>query len=252
MIMLRSMVFVVWAYGGLGMVGVLFLLPLLFSPAAGMMAIRTWARWVRLGLRLIMGTTTEVRGLENIPEGPVLVAGKHMSTYDTILPFLYLDQPVFILKRELLYYPFLGWYAMRTGMIAIDRDGGLQTLKAMTDKASRATKNGRSIVVFPEGTRKWANEATDYKPGVALLYKELNLPCVPLALNTGLCWHPKGVRRTPGKVVFEFLPPIAPGLKRRDFMSTLESEIETGTHKLVEEGRRVQSEQGISAVEAPA
>jgi 1-acyl-sn-glycerol-3-phosphate acyltransferase len=149
-----------------------------------------------------------------------------------------LGRPAFVLKRNLLNIPFYGWYARKSGMIAIDREGRASALRMMVIRARAELAAGRSVVIFPEGTRKQPGAVPDYKPGVAGLYGQLNVPCVPVALNSGLYWTgPGGFIKNPGKMVIEFLPPIPPGLKRREFMTALEAEIETATARLVAEGR---------------
>jgi 1-acyl-sn-glycerol-3-phosphate acyltransferase len=162
-----------------------------------------------------------------------------MSMWDTVALFYVLGDPVFVLKRELMNVPFYGWYARRVGMIAIDRSAGGAALRAMTKAARRAISQGLSIVVFPEGTRKEICAAPDYKPGIAALYQALDVACVPVALNSGLFWTgPGGFVKKPGQIVIEFLSPIAPGLKRQDFMRTLEETIETATAELIRESMR--------------
>ena len=124
-----------------------------------------------------------------------------------------------------MVYPIFGMYAAKTGMIAIDRGGAVKALKDMTAKAKARTDEGRSIVVFPEGTRVVPRETEALKPGVAFLYGELDLPCVPIALNTGLCWPAKGIMRYPGTMTVRILPPIEPGQKRKTFMANLDRAI---------------------------
>jgi 1-acyl-sn-glycerol-3-phosphate acyltransferase len=122
-------------------------------------------------------------------------------------------------------------------MIPIDREGHAIALRGMIRAAVKQAAKGRPILIFPEGTRQEPGAPPDYKPGVAALYRELNLPCTPVAANTGLCWPPHGLKRYPGRAVIEFLPPIAPGLSRKDFMDALEHAIETASTALLKEGR---------------
>ena len=134
---------------------------------------------------------------------------KHQSTYDTIAPFLFIRNPGYILKKELLKLPVFGIYASRVG-IPIDRAGGTKTMKLMLAAARKGAEAGQQIVIFPEGTRQLPDTPADIKPGVIFMYNELGIPCVPVALNTGLCWQGSGFLRKPGHVVFEVLPPIEP------------------------------------------
>ncbi len=230
---LRSVLFVIWLYGSMVVLGLTFLPLLLLPRVFAMTGIKCWAYAAKWGMEFICGAKTDVKGLENIGDTPVLVASKHQSTLDTILPFIYLKDPCIVLKKELLWYPIFGFFAMRTGMIAIDRSGSMKALKEMTQKAKAARDEGRSILIFPEGTRNKPGAEPDYKPGIALLYKELGMPCLPVALSTGLCWPAKGVMRYPGTMTVEFLPHIEPGLSRKAFMSRLENTIETASNALL-------------------
>ena len=166
----------------------------------------------------------------------MLIAAKHMSMWDTLALNLVLGGPAFVLKRELLLVPFFGWYLWKAGMIAIDRSAGPSALRKMTAAARRAFARHRSVLIFPEGTRKKPGDTPDYKPGAAGLYGQLGVACVPVALNSGLFWT--GFVKKPGVILVEFLEPIPTGLKRPAFMDLLETRIETGTRALIAEGRR--------------
>lgn len=234
----RSFTFAALLYGSLVLLGIVWL-PALFMPrSVTLTGIRIWARIARWGMRNIVGADSEIRGLGNMPPEPVIIASKHQSMIDTLLPFLFLKDPCFILKQELMYYPIFGLYAAKARMIAIDRAGSTKALKDMTRQAKAAMDEGRSLVIFPEGTRLRPDEKVDLKPGIAFLYKELNRPCVPVVLNTGYCWPAKGIQRYAGKMVMEILPAIEPGLNRKAFMRTLSDAFENGTAPLLTEGRK--------------
>lgn len=236
MTLLRSLLFVILLYGSLVIMGIVWLPALLMPRSVTVMGIRIWARIARWGMKHICGASTEIRGLEKLPEEPLILTPKHQSMIDTLLPFLFLKDPCFILKKELMYYPIFGMYAAKTKMIAIDRNGSTKALKEMTAKAKDAIADGRSLVIFPEGTRIAPGVHEPLKPGIALLYKELGLPCVPVALNTGYCWPAKGILRHPGHMVMEILPQIDAGLNRKVFMKTLEERLENGTSPLLRGG----------------
>lgn len=238
---IRSLLFVALLYGSMVILGIIWLPSLLMPRSAAMSGIRAWVRVGRWGMKYICGASSEVRGLESMPQEPILLAPRHQSTFDTMLPFLFLKDPCFILKKELLYYPVFGLYAKKTGMIAIDRDGSTKTLKAMAAQAKAAIDEGRSLVIFPEGTRIAPGAAEALKPGIALVYKDIGVPCVPVALNTGYCWPAKGVDRYPGHMVMELLPAIEPGLPRKQFMATLEERLEAGMGPLLIEGQQARS-----------
>lgn len=211
-------------------------LPSLLGPRRWALAgIEIWGRLTLWGLKWICGLTYEVRGRAHIPASPALFAGKHQAMWDTVVLPLVLKHPALVLKRQLLSIPFYGWYALKAGMIAIDRAGHASALRRMVADSRARLAEGRPIVIFPEGTRKKPGAAPDYKPGVAALYGQLGVPCVPFALNSGAYWT--GAQRRPGRIVIEFLPPIPPGEKRAAFMAALQDRIETATAALAAEAR---------------
>jgi 1-acyl-sn-glycerol-3-phosphate acyltransferase len=233
---LRSIAFNIWMYGWLALMGFAFLPLLLKGRPGALKAIRIWARTVLWGLEAICGARIEVRGLEHRPAGRALIGAKHQGMLDTVVPFVLLNDPCFVLKSELMKLPIYGWYALVAEMIPVERAGHSTALRALVREAKVRLDAARQIVIYPEGTRKPVGAATDYKPGVAALYRELELPCWPLATNSGLVWPPKGDRFRPGVAVFEFLPPIPAGLKRAEFMSELETRLETASDRLAAEG----------------
>jgi 1-acyl-sn-glycerol-3-phosphate acyltransferase len=232
-IWLRSAAFTAWMYGLLLVMGVLWIPTLLMPRRSLRGGMRLWNRLVVGGLRVLCGVRVEFRGLEHRPQGPALIAAKHQSQLDTIVPFLVLSDPAFVLKQELLKLPIFGWYAKKSAMIAVDREGHAKALKQLVADAQNRLADGRQIIIFPEGTRQEPGAEPDYKPGVAALYRDLGLPCALLATNSGRCWPPNGLMRRPGTVVFEFLEPIPPGLKRGAFMQQLEERIEWASKALL-------------------
>lgn len=236
MIFIRSLLYSLWFYGSIAIVG-LVRLPFVFSRKGALDSIRYWAETQRFVLHWVCGIRTEFRGMENIPAGAAVIAMKHQSTYDTVAPFLFVPNPAFVLKKELTALPLFGLYAQRAGMIAIDRGGGLKTMKKMLAAARAESDQGRAIVIFPEGTRQDVDAPADLKPGAFAMYRALEAPCVPVALNTGLCWKGSGFLRRPGVAVFEALAPIEPGLDREHFTWRLKEALEPATRRLVAEGR---------------
>ncbi|MBY9066092.1 1-acyl-sn-glycerol-3-phosphate acyltransferase [Hyphomonas sp. WL0036] len=240
---LRSYLFVAWLYGWMAICGLLYLPTMLLPRVAAQRCIRLYAHIIRLGLKLICNIDTEIRGRENLTNEPVIYAGKHHCMLDIFIPFIVCNDPAIILKKELLFYPFLGWYALKTQMIPIDRAGTSKTLKTMVAAAKKRAAQGRSLIIFPEGTRTAPGAEPAYQPaGISAFNKALDLPIVPVATNAGLCWPAKGTRRTAGKIVYEILPAIPPGLDRKALMPRLEAELETASNRLLEEGRAVQKE----------
>ena len=189
-------------------------------------------------LRVVCGTKVEWRGREKLPAGPCIVACKHQSLWETFALFMLLPDPTYVLKRELMWLPLFGWLATKARMIAIDRGSHAKALASMTAAARREAARGRQIVIFPEGTRRPPGAKPRYLPGVAFLYAELGLPCIPIALNSGLFWPRRSLRRHPGTVLAEVLDPIPPGLEKREFLKRLQNATEEATARLVAEGER--------------
>lgn len=236
MLWLRSLGFNIYLYTMTALVAVLGSPAMLISEPATYRVIRLWSQLVNIGLRRICNIRIEIRGQEYLTANrPALIACKHQSMWDTIIFLSLLPKPVYILKKELGLIPFFGWYTIRTGMVRVDRDGHASALKKMIADSKRCIAAGKSLVIFPEGTRAPVGEKLEYKPGIAAMYHQLGVGCVPAALNSGLFWPRRKFLRPPGTIVLEFLPPIAPGLNRRDFMATLEERIEAATARLLAE-----------------
>ncbi|MEO3428258.1 lysophospholipid acyltransferase family protein [Pelagibius sp. CAU 1746] len=223
---LRSLLFNLFFYGWTAFCCIAGL-PLLLGPRKGIYVLgRIWAHPVLAALRLLCGLKHQVRGRENLPQGPVLIAAKHQSAWDTIVFSILLWDHSFVLKQELMRIPFFGLYLWRAGLIPVDRRGGAKALKKMVAAAKRVAAQGRPMVIFPEGTRVAPEQQRPYHPGVAALYGQLGVPVVPVALNSGLYWRRNSFWKLPGTITLEFLPQIPPGLQRKDFLARLERAIE--------------------------
>lgn len=210
--------------------------PLLFAPRGwAMAALKVHARFELWLLRAIVGTTIEVRGRGNIPQGPCLVASKHQSAWETFALIPIFRDPALLMKRELFFIPFHGWFSRKFEMIPVDRDKGPAALRRMLREASKRIDDGREIIIFPEGTRRPPGAPPDYKTGIVLLYNALGVPCLPVALNSGLFWPRRSVIRRPGTIVVEILPPIPPGLPREEFLRRLQEAIEGASSRLLVE-----------------
>jgi 1-acyl-sn-glycerol-3-phosphate acyltransferase len=234
---IRSLLFNVLFYVNL----VLFLVlgsPFFFTPRIwSIRALQVWARSSLWLLRVVAGISMELRGREHIPHGPALIAGKHQSFWETFAILPWLDDPAMVLKKELVYIPWFGWFARKFRMIAVERSAGSAALRNLVRQAEACIAAGRQVVIMPEGTRRAPDDPPAYKPGAAALYATLGVPCVPFALNSGLFWPRRKFLRHPGTIVLEFLPPIPPGLPRKAFQAALEGAIEPATQALVAEGR---------------
>jgi 1-acyl-sn-glycerol-3-phosphate acyltransferase len=191
--------------------------------------------WGRTSNRLlsVAAIRVELRGLEKIPSGALLVAAKHQSVWETFTLFTLFADPAYVLKRELMWIPVLGWYAWKSDMIPVDRASRGGALSGMIDRACAEFARGRQIIIFPEGTRTAPGAPPDYRQGVVHLYAQAGVPCLPIALNSGLCWPRRKFLRYPGTIVLKVLDPILPGLPREEFAARLEREIETATARLL-------------------
>lgn len=236
MILLRSIVFNV-VYYIVSAVMVLASLPIFVfgSERAGAWIIRAWAAVGIYLLRSIVGTRLVVRGIDNVPQEGVIIASKHQSMFETFALFPILDRATYVMKQELASIPLWGWYARRAGMITVERGQGTAALRSLATEVVKAIDRNRQVIIFPEGTRRPPGAEPDYKGGIAHLYRMTGASAVPVALNSGLFWPRRQFRRYPGTLVIEFLPPIAPGLKSRDFMARLQEEIETASNRLLAE-----------------
>jgi 1-acyl-sn-glycerol-3-phosphate acyltransferase len=246
-LVIRSFVFNVLFYLNL-LAYFIVAIPTLVMPRMAIVKLATsWGRTNNRLLRLVCGIKVEYRGLEKIPPGALLVASKHQSLWETFALLQLFSDPAFILKRELQWIPFFGWYAMKASMIPVDRGRRGQALADMTERARVELARGRQIVIFPEGTRRAPGAEPSYKFGIAHLYGETGIACLPIALNSGLFWPRRSFMRYPGTIVAEVLDPIAPGLSKDAFAARLQQEIETATARLIAEGERELAKNGIKS-----
>ncbi len=231
MVLFRSWIylfaFLAWTIGL-----ALVCLPLLASRRSAVGAIRAWARGVRTLARVICGVTFRSEGRENLPKGPCIVAAQHQSSFETYEMFLELDNPVFVLKRELIYIPVVGWYMQRAGLVHIDRGAGATAMRKMFREAQEALAAGNQVVIFPEGTRVKPGATVPYKPGVAALYAHCDAPVIPMALNTAYTWGKTRILKRPGEIVFRYLPALPTGLSRDEMLAELRRRLEMAAAEL--------------------
>ena len=248
MLVIRSVVFNVLFYLNL-LMHFIAAIPTLAMPRWGIIAVaRFWARTNLWLLRMVCGIRVEFRGVEKIPPGPLLVSSKHQSLWETFALLLILPDPAYIMKRELMWIPFFGWYTWKAGMIPVDRSRGSQALAEMNACARREAQHNRQIIIFPEGTRRPPGAEPKYKYGVVHLYAEMGVPCLPIALNSGLFWPRRSIRRYPGTIRVEVLDPIPPGLGKDEFFERLQGEVEAATARLVSAGERELGRSGTQDV----
>ena len=228
-----SFLFVIQMYAMMAIMGIVFLPWALVSRHGARAACRTYCRWVRLTARLMVGLRTEVRG--EVPQGEVLIASKHQSFLDIILIFGAVPAGKFIMKRELMWAPVIGQYALRIGCVPVERGKRGQAIARMVKDVARGAAVPGQLIIYPQGTRIAPGVKAPFKVGTAILYEQTGQPCVPAATNVGLFWPRTGIYRKPGLAVVEFLPVIQPGLEKYAFLQKLETEVETASNALMKE-----------------
>jgi len=207
-----------------------------FKREDGWKVVKLWgliSLWMQ---NRIIGTKFDFRGVENIPhDGGIIVASKHQSSWETYTMVLFMRDPSYIIKRELMYVPLFGWFAYKMKAISVNRGKRSKALKAMAKIAKDQYRAARQIIIYPEGTRKMAYADPDYKYGLTFMYDQLNARVLPVALNSGLFWPRRGWRVYPGTCVLEFLPIIEPGLSQEEFTTKIKQVIEDKTNALMQE-----------------
>lgn len=230
---LLSLIFIVQMYLAMAVLAIAFAPWALFSRHGARAAAKTFCRWVIFTLRVLCGLRCEVRGTP--PAGEALIAAKHQSFLDIIMIFNAVPAGKFIMKRELMYAPFLGQYALRIGCVPVNRGKrGAAIARMKADVAKGAAEPGQ-LIIYPQGTRVAPGASKPYKVGTGLLYEQLAQPCTPAATNVGVFWPKRGILRKPGLAVVQFLDPIAPGMPIPEFMAKLEAEVETNSNRLMAE-----------------
>jgi 1-acyl-sn-glycerol-3-phosphate acyltransferase len=234
MLFLRSLIFNVFLYVFTALSSILAMLIAMIRPRKSAAFARWWSRaWLKV-YEIVCGVSYEVKGREHLPEGGCVIAMKHQSTWDTFAMFAIFPEPVFVFKSELARIPFFGWTLLRMGCIPIKRGTGKAALDSMMQGTLAAWSRGKQVVVFPEGTRGMVGQAPAYKTGVSHLYHAIGGAFVPVALNSGLLWPRHGFLRPPGVITVEILPPIPPGLHRKDMQARLADGIEQASQRLSE------------------
>ncbi len=230
---LLSLLFIIQMYLAMLVLAVVYTPFALFRREAAYAAMHSYCRWVRWSAARMIGLRSEVRGTP--PTDAVLVAAKHQSFLDIIILFGSMPQPRFIMKKELVWAPILGWYALRIGCVPVDRGKRGQAIAQMMAAVASGQQALGQLLIYPQGTRVAPGVRQPYKVGSALLYAQLGQDCVPAATNVGVFWPRHGIYRKPGLAVVEFLPRIAPGLDTATFMTLLEQRIETASDRLMAE-----------------
>lgn len=241
MIILRSLLFNILFFGWSAIICV-GMLPFIYMGKKGAVTVtRIYLAVIYFLEKNILNLDYEVRGREYIPaEGAYLVAAKHQSAYETLKLYALFGDPAIILKKELANIPLWGRFLVNLDNIAIDRSNREESMNSIVTESLRIKEQGRPIVIFPQGTRVGVGVPADkkpYKSGVVKMYKAAGIPIVPMALNTGVFWGRNSFIKYPGKVVIQFLPPIAPGQDEKEVLTDITERVEEATERLVEEAR---------------
>ena len=231
--LLRSLLHTAQIYVMMALMAVVFFPFALLSRDAAVFACRTWCRWVMWTARWMIGLRTEIRGTP--PTGATLIAAKHQSFFDIIMLVSALPAPRFIMKRQLVWAPILGQFALRIGCIPVDRGKRGQAIQKMLADVAQGLIRPGQLIIYPQGTRVAPGAHLPYKIGTAVLYEQLGQPCVPVACNVGVFWRKRGLTRHPGTAVIEFLDPIPPGQPKDVVLADLETRIETRSNALMAE-----------------
>ncbi len=232
---LRSLIFNMTIYLAMAIYAVVYTIPAILSPAGARAGCHAWCRFVIWAARWMVGLKTEIRGTP--PTGEAMVAAKHQSFFDIIVIYHALPYAKFIMKRELMYAPILGQFALRIGCVPVNRGKRGQAIRKMKEDVEKGRDDPGQLVIYPQGTRVAVDDYKPYKAGTGVLYESLGQPCVPVATNIGHFWPKRGVTRKPGLSVVEFLEPIQPGMNVGDFMKRLEADVEGKSKQLVEEAK---------------
>jgi len=244
MLALRSVAFNILFYVNL-VLHIVAALPTFFLPRRAFITVaKSWGHTSN-ALLGVAGIRVEMRGREKIPQGALLVASKHQSVWETFALVPLFDDPAYIYKRELLWIPVFGWYLWKSDMVPVDRRARGGAIAGMIESARKELARGRQIIIFPEGTRTAPGAAPAYKSGLANLYAATDVPCLPVALNSGVFWPRRKFLRYPGAIVLEVLDPILPGLDKETFAARVAADIETATARLVMEAERELQAQSI-------
>jgi 1-acyl-sn-glycerol-3-phosphate acyltransferase len=233
--LIRSIIFNIAIYAAMPVLAVVYAPYAIASRDGAFAAAHAWCRFVRWAARTICNLHTEIRGTP--PTDEVLIAAKHQSFLDIILIFGAVPRGKFIMKRELVFAPILGQYALRMGCVPVARGQRGKAIDKMKRDVAKGAAEPGQLIIYPQGTRVAVDAVKPYKKGSGVLYEQLGQPCVPVATNVGHFWPRHGLLRKPGVAVIEFGERIPPGLSIRAFMSRIEEEVERESLRLLEEAR---------------
>ena len=237
MIALRSLLFGAVFFPWSALCSIFVPVSLVFPRRFMQNIVKVWGIGVRWQLKWVVGLNWRAEGLENLPDGPYVVASKHQSAWDTMVFHVLLPDPVYVVKKELTHIPFWGWGFYKAGCVVVDRRAGAKALKHLVVGVRAAIARGSQVVIFPEGTRTAPDELVDYHPGIAAIYRDAGVPIVPVALDSGIFWGRVAFTKYPGEITIRFMEPIPPGMDRRDFLALLQERVQGESARLLAEKR---------------
>lgn len=230
---IRSFLHIVQMYVAMAVISITFFPYAMLTASGAHAACHTYCRWVFWTMRWMVGLSIEVRGTP--PTDQVMVAAKHQSFLDVMAIYHAVPRGKFIMKRELMFAPFLGQYGLRIGCVPVNRGKRGAAIKKMLEDVRSGKQRGGQLIIYPQGTRIAPGVSAPYKAGTGALYAQMDQPCVPVATNIGVFWPKTGITRKPGVAVVEFLPRIEPGMEPKPFMVHLETQIESASNALLDE-----------------
>jgi len=197
--------------------------------------IRRYVKRMVQAMRLLAGIRLHVRGRERLPSGAFIIASKHLSWGDGFATYDQFDDLAFVTGDHLEKFPLLGTVLRKLGAIVVNNCGGREARDALKHRSADAHAAGRKILIYPEGNLARVGEKFRYRSGVWHMYRDFDMPVVPLATNIGLFWPQEEFRKTPGTATLEFLDPIPTGLAKAEFLARLETAVEGRTAELIAE-----------------
>ena len=225
--MIRNFLFSLFFFTGIIFISLMFL-PAIFLPKKIILfGGKIMGYWTYFCLQIFLSTKIIIKGKENVIKNrKFFIASSHQSMFETFFLQTIFNSPVFILKKELLMIPVFGWYLKKIGSISIKRNKvSKENLGFFNDISKQISSSDRPLIIFPQGTRLRPEDRMPFKKGSARIYAELNIPCQPIAINSGNTWPKKGLKKTKTILTISILKPIEPGLEKKIFLNELENAI---------------------------
>ena len=225
--MIRNFLFTIFFFLGIIVISIIFL-PSLFMPQKIVLfGGKIMGYWSEFCLKFFLSIKIVIKGEKNIlKDEKFFIASSHQSMFETFFLQTIFNSPIFILKRELIYFPIFGWYLKKIGSISVNREKITKDkLYFLEDISNKVHETNRPIIIFPQATRVLPNERPPFKKGVSRIYEKLKISCIPIAINSGYVWPKKGKKNSKKEITVSILKPISPGLEKSDFLKTLENNI---------------------------